>query len=60
MVENTSGADDGFDQVNEDVAQKINRVPQSGLSHPIHTADNQPDHDLHRQRRPIPWPSVSA
>src|SRR2546423_5882534 len=40
--------DDGFDQVNEDVAQKINCVPPIGSEPADHTADNQPYHDLRR------------
>src|SRR5207249_7124637 len=32
--------DDGFDQVNEDVAQKINRVSPIGPEPPNRTADN--------------------
>src|SRR4029450_10437088 len=53
------GRDDGFDQVNEDVAQKINRVPPIGSQPADHTADNQPDHDLQRQRGPIPRPAYA-
>src|SRR5262249_19873678 len=48
---------DRFDQVNKDVAQEINGVPPIGPQPSDHAADNQADHDLHRQRGPIPWPA---
>ena len=39
--------DDRFDQVNEDVAQKINFVSPFGGQPADHAANDQPDHDLH-------------
>ena len=40
--------DDRFDQVKEDVAQKINRVPPIRPEPADHAADDQADHDLPR------------
>ena len=47
--------DDRLDQVNEDVAEKINFVAPAGLQPSDQRADNQADHDLGRQRWAIPW-----
>ena len=49
--------DDRLDQVNENVTQEINFVPPVGSQPANQRADDKPDHDLRRQRRPIPRPT---
>ena len=49
--------DDGFDQVDKDVAQKIDCVPPIGPEPPDQTAGNESDHNLHCQRGAIPRPA---
>src|SRR6266550_2241424 len=49
--------DYGFDQIDKDVAQKINRVPPIGSQPADYSAGHQADHDLHRQRGAIPYPA---
>ena len=43
--------DDRLDQVNENVAQKINGVAPIGPQPADHAANDQSDHDLDRERR---------
>ena len=45
--------DDRLDQINENVAEKINFVSPFGFQPSDHGADHEADHDLSRQRIPI-------
>src|SRR5436309_1997449 len=49
--------DDRFNEVDEDVAQKINLVSPFGAQPAEYPAHDEPDHDLRRERWPIPWPA---